>query len=82
MFPTLTAKEREFFSALANDSWNWGGTPLFGGNVDDSAENKGLLTTLKTKGLLTSFRSEGSTWIEPTDQGRAYAEAITMPWYN
>lgn len=68
----ITEASKALFVALAEDAGNWGGTPLLGGNVDITKEERGNLTQLKQVGLLTTFTDEG-TWVDFTDAGKAYA---------
>lgn len=70
----ITERSLELFLAYAEDAGNWGGTPLVGGNVGGSKEDRGNLTQLKKAGLITTFSDEpGSHWIRFTDTGRALA---------
>lgn len=71
--PAITPRSHDLFIAYAQDAGNWSGTPLVGGNVGGSAEDRGNLTQLKVAGLITTFRDEGETWLDFTEQGRAYA---------
>lgn len=71
--PGITATSLELFLAYARDAANWSGTPLVGGNVGGSKEERGNLTQLKRAGLITTFRDEGETWISFTDAGIALA---------
>lgn len=74
----LTADTQAFFVEIVEDLGNWSGMPLFGGNISDSAKNKGHLTDLKKKGLVTSFREEGCTWLELTEDGKAFATELGL----
>jgi len=74
--PNITEKSKELFVAYAKDSGNWDGTPLVGGNVGGSAEDRGNLTQLKQAGLITTFRDEGCTWLSFTDAGREFAKQL------
>jgi len=70
----LTEKSLELFLDYARDAGNWSGTPLVGGNVGGTAQDRGNLTQLKRAGLLTTFRSsDGERWIEFSDKGRELA---------
>ncbi|MFR9773046.1 hypothetical protein [Nocardia sp. SC052] len=71
---TITDKSLELFLAYARDAGNWSGTPLVGGNVGGSKEDRGNLTQLKRAGLIETFRESGDTWIEFTDAGKALAQ--------
>jgi hypothetical protein len=70
---TLTPRSIELFLAYARDAGNWSGNPCVGGNVGGSKEDRGNLTNLKRAGLIQTFKSDGQTWIEFTDEGRAFA---------
>lgn len=70
---TLTEKSLALFLAYAKDSGNWSGTPLVGGNVGGSKEDRGNLTDLKKAGLVTTFISDKLAWLEFTDAGKAFA---------
>ena len=70
----LTEGSLALFLAYAKDAGNWGGTPLVGGNVAQTATHNGNLTHLKKFGLLSTFRSDGWMWISFTDLGKAFAK--------
>jgi hypothetical protein len=70
---TLTPRTVELFLEYARDAGNWSGTPCVGGNVGGSKEDRGNLTYLKRAGLIQTFKSDGQTWIEFTDAGKAFA---------
>lgn len=70
----ITEKSLEVFLMYANDSGNWNGTPLVGGNVGGSKEERGNLTQLKKAGLIETSVDEGCTWIYFTEAGKAFAE--------
>ena len=71
---TITEKSLALFLAYARDAGNWSGTPLIGGNVGGSKEDRGNLTQLKRAGLIKSFDDgEGCQWIQFTDAGKALA---------
>jgi len=70
---------KKLFIDYAEDSANWGGTPLVGGNVDSSEKNNGYLTKLKKEGLIETFQDEGAAWILFTKKGVAYAESLGIP---
>lgn len=73
----ITDRSKELFIAYAEDADNWGGTPLVGGNVGGSKEDRGNLTQLKLADLLTTFDDgEGCIWIEFTPKGLEYAAAL------
>ena len=71
----ITAKSLEVFLAYADDAGNWGGTPLIGGNVGGSREERGNLTQLKQADLIRTFESDGANWLSFTDAGKALAAA-------
>lgn len=66
------------FELLARDSGNWGGMPLFNGNVQllGEREDRGLLTHLKRAGLVTTQTDEGCTWVLFTAAGVERAAAL------
>ena len=70
---TITARSLEVFLAYAADADNWSGTPLVGGNVGGSKEERGNLTQLKQAGLIRTSTEEGCTWILFTPAGKALA---------
>jgi len=74
--PDITPESQRVFVMYARDSVNWSGTPLVGGNVGGSKEERGNLTQLKRAGLITTFFDEGFTWITFTEKGRAYAKSL------
>lgn len=69
----ITARSLALFLAYAKDAGNWNGTPLVGGNVGGSAEDRGNLTQLKQAGLIKTSFEEGCTWLFFTDSGKALA---------
>lgn len=69
----ITAKSLELFLAYARDAGNWYGTPLVGGNVGGSKQDRGNLTQLKQAGLIKTAVYEDCTWIYFTDAGIALA---------
>lgn len=82
----ISANAKRLFALYAADAANWGGTPLFNGNVSllGEKEDRGLLTVLKKAKLVTSHSesakdagtSQDCTWIEFTEKGREYAAEI------
>jgi hypothetical protein len=75
----ITQASKDVFIAYAKDAGNWSGTPLVGGNVGGSKEERGNLTQLKQAGLITTQRDEENsacTWIYFTDAGKAYAASL------
>lgn len=73
--PAVTDRSLSLFLAYARDAANWSGTPCVGGNVGGTREDQGNLTQLKRAGLLTTFESDGSTFVQFTDAGRALARS-------
>ena len=69
----ITEQSMNLFLAYAQDACNWGGTPLVGGNVGGSKEDRGNLTQLKVAGLIQTFVDEGCTWIQFTADGKNLA---------
>lgn len=69
----ITPQSLNVFLAYARDAGNWSGTPLVGGNVGGTKEERGNLTQLKQAGLITTFVDEGYTWITFTNAGVALA---------
>ena len=78
---TITETSLALFLAYADDSGNWSGTPLVGGNVGGSKEERGNLTQLKRAGLITTLESDGDMFVSFTDAGRALAaqHGLTIP---
>jgi hypothetical protein len=75
---SLTKKSLDLFVAYAEDADNWSGSPLVGGNVGGSKEDRGNLTQLKKAGLITTDRDydDNCTWINFTKMGMEYAAAL------
>lgn len=71
---TITPTSLTLFLDYAKDAPNWSGTPLVGGNVGGSKEERGNLTQLKVAGLITTFADGGCTWVSFTEAGRALAQ--------
>jgi hypothetical protein len=69
----ITEQSHNVFIAYAEDAGNWNGTPLVGGNVGGSKEERGNITQLKKAGLITTSTESGDTWISFTESGKAYA---------
>jgi hypothetical protein len=69
----ITGRSFALFLEYAKDACEWNGTPLVGGNVGGSKEDRGNLTQLKQAGLIDTFKDEGLVWIKFTDAGRALA---------
>lgn len=79
----LTPDSRELFKALAEDAGNWSGTPLIGGNVELTKEERGNLTHLKRLGLVTTYTDdERLIWASFTPAGIELAEelGIDLSW--
>jgi hypothetical protein len=73
---TITARSLALFLEYARDAGNWSGTPLIGGNVGGSKEDRGNLTQLKQAGLITTFEHDpwsGCVYVDFTDAGHALA---------
>jgi hypothetical protein len=69
----LTDKSLALFLAYARDACNWSGTPLVGGNVGGSKQDRGNLTQLKHAKLIVTWIDEGCTWLQFTEAGKALA---------
>ena len=69
----ITDESMRVFLAYAADACNWSGTPMVGGNVGGSKEERGNLTQLKRAKLITTFRDGGNDWLNFTDAGIALA---------
>lgn len=80
----ITEASLKLFLAYAKDAGNWSGSPLVGGNVGGSKEDRGNLTQLKKAGLITTFVDEGLTWIIFTKDGRflAHRYGIMIGFYD
>lgn len=72
----ITEKSKKLFIAYAEDADNWSGTPLVGGNVSGSKEDRGNLTQLKVAGLIKTFNAMNCMWIEFTAKGKEYAKSL------
>ena len=70
----ITKKSLEVFLAYAEDAGNWGGTPLVGGNVGGSKEERGNLTQLKKAGLISTAEDDGDVFIYFKPAGLALAK--------
>ncbi len=70
---TITPESQRVFEAYARDAVNWNGSPLVGGNVGGSREERGNLTQLKRAGLITTENNGIDLWVEFTELGREYA---------
>ena len=78
----ITDGTKALFIELVNDSGNWSGSPLFGGNVADTPASKGHLTHLKKLELVTTYVDEedDTVWVNFTEQGVAYAVSLGAEW--
>ena len=76
----LSPNAKKLFVLYVEDSGNWGGSPMVGGNVTllGDREDRGLLTHLKRAGLITTFKDGGNAFVEFTDEGRAYAVELGL----
>lgn len=72
----VTETSQKVFIEYAKDAGNWGGTPMVGGNVGGSKEERGNLTQLKRAGLITTFRHDGLMWVQFTEAGKVYAKEL------
>ncbi len=74
----ITETSLKLFLEYAKDAGNWSGTPLVGGNVGGSREERGNLTQLKKAGLITTINEydSGKTliWVNFTEAGIAFAK--------
>jgi hypothetical protein len=70
---TVTDRSLALFLEYARDAGNWSGTPLVGGNVGGSKEDRGNLTQLKKAGLIVTELSDGHVWLMFTRSGRDLA---------
>lgn len=80
----ITEKSKTLFIAYFKDAGNWGGTPLVGGNVGGTKEDRGNLTQLKKEGLIyTKIDGDRSDlqWLYFTELGLQYAESIGLEKY-
>ena len=74
----ITPQSLALFIAFANDAGNWSGTPLVGGNVGGSKEDRGNLTQLKKLGLVETWLDEGHLWLKFTEKGQKLAEDMNI----
>lgn len=73
----ITDESMRVFKMYAKDARNWNGSPLVGGNVGGSKEERGNLTQLKKAGLITTFEYEkGFVFIIFTAKGEEYAKSL------
>ena len=78
MTPNITPTSLALFVAFAQDSGQWAGVPLIGGNVDVGPALRGNLTQLKKAGLVqTDYDSvENLTWLMFLPAGEAFATEL------
>ena len=69
----ITGKSLNLFLLYAKDACNWSGTPLVGGNVENTKEDRSNLTQLKKMGLITTDISDDCVWLYFTDKGKEWA---------
>jgi hypothetical protein len=69
----ITDRSLQLFLAYARDAGNWSGTPLVGGNVGGSKEDRGNLTQLKRAKLIRTFKYDGLDYVEFTAEGKSFA---------
>jgi hypothetical protein len=80
----MSVGTKALFIALVKDAGNWSGSPLFGGNVGNTAADKGHLTDLKRKGLVTTEQDSDNKrchWVHFTDDGKQYAADLDLAKY-
>lgn len=75
----ITRESMRVFLDYAKDAGNWSGTPMVGGNVGGTKEERGNLTQLKQAGLITTFVYNGLTWVDFTTEGKALAARLGAP---
>jgi len=80
--PNITERSKELFIAYAKDNGNWSGTPLVGGNIADTKEDRGNLTQLKKAGLIKTWTDENRIWLDFTPAGKAYAKELGIQIYG
>ena len=78
----ITERSRQLFIAYAKDAENLGGSPLVGGNVSDSKEDRSNLTQLKQAGLVKTEVDEELIWLYFTPKGKAYAKELGVTLRN
>lgn len=69
----ITKLSLRLFIEYAEDAGNWNGTPMVGGNVGGTKQDRGNLTQLKQAGLITTFQEEHCTFVKFTDAGKELA---------
>jgi hypothetical protein len=73
---TITEQSKALFIAYAKDARNWSGTPMVGGNVSGTKQDRGNLTQLKRAGLVTTFDEARCTYLSFTPAGIEYAASL------
>lgn len=64
----------DFFKEYAQDAGNWGGSPLVGGNIPTTPQDKGYITDLKKKGYINTWQeTKALIWMEFTEKGKELA---------
>jgi hypothetical protein len=74
----ITEASKQVFIAYAKDAANWSGTPLVGGNVGGTKEERGNLTQLKRAGLITTMLDGKHTWLAFTPAGVRFAAELGL----
>jgi len=69
----ITRTSLDVLLDYAGDAGNWSGSPLVGGNVGGTKEERGNLTQLKKAGLISTWVEEGNSWVDFTPKA---ADAI------
>jgi hypothetical protein len=72
----ITETSKQLFVDYAEDACQWMGSPLVGGNVGGTKEERGNLTQLKRAGLITTETDEGFTEVFFTEDGERYANDL------
>ena len=76
----ITPASKALFIAFAEDAGHWAGSPLVGGNVSITKEERGNLTHLKKLGLVTTYEAHESVgilvWLDFTEAGERYANEL------
>ncbi len=75
----ITEQSKTLFVAYVEDSPNWAGSPMVGGNVGAEEKDKGNLTQLKKAGLLETCPDGDRPdimWITFLRRGIDYAKEL------
>lgn len=75
----LSVASAQLLTDLLNDTHNWSGTPLFGGNVGGDKASCGNLTDLKKKGFVHTTQDEENRkcqWVTFTSLAVEFAELM------